>query len=67
MTLNKRIPCISVHAKLASGEMAVAGDQWPMLVYANLQYDPEDPWSGLFRNQILVYVSIISAIIGLYC
>jgi hypothetical protein len=58
-----------VRTKLASGEMAVAGDQWPMLVYANLQYDPEDPWSGLFRNQILVYVSAISAmaITGLYC
>jgi hypothetical protein len=67
MTLNKLISCISVRAKLASGEMAVAGDQWPMLVYASLQYDPEDPWSGLFRSQILVYMSIVSAIIGMYC
>lgn len=68
-TLNKLINSLhSVRAKLASGEMAVAGDQWPMLVYANLQYDPEDPWSGLFRNQILVYVSAISvmAITGLH-
>lgn len=44
-----------VRAKLASGEMAVAGDQWPLLLYANQQYDPDDPWSGLFRSQLLVY------------
>jgi len=41
--------------KLASGEMSVSGDQWPMFVYANLAYDPDDPWNGLFRNQILVW------------
>lgn len=44
-----------VRKKLASGELAVSGDQWPMLVYANQQYDPDDPWSGLFKNQILVW------------
>jgi hypothetical protein len=26
-----------------------------MFVYANLKYDPDDPWNGLFRNQILVW------------
>lgn len=36
-----------------------------MLVYANMEYDADDPWSGLFRSQLLIYVSIISAIIGL--
>jgi hypothetical protein len=36
----------------------VSGDQWPMFVYANLKYDPDDPWNGLFRNQILVWVGI---------
>lgn len=56
-----------MRAQLASGEMVVAGDQWPLVVYADLHYDPEDPWSGLFRNLILVYVCVIlaMAIIGL--
>jgi hypothetical protein len=31
-----------------------------MLVYARQEYDPEDPWSGLFRAQILVWVGTIS-------
>jgi hypothetical protein len=44
-----------IRAKLSSGEMAVSGDQWPLLVYANQEYDPEDPWEGLFRSQLLVW------------
>jgi hypothetical protein len=36
---------------------AVSGDQQPMLVYANREYGPDDPWSRLFKNQILVWVS----------
>ena len=36
--------------------MLVAGDQWPILVYAHEVYDPEDAWNGLFRGQILVWV-----------
>jgi hypothetical protein len=28
-----------------------------MLVYANREYGPDDPWSQLFKNQILVWVS----------
>jgi hypothetical protein len=51
-------PCTRTRTKLASGEMSVSGDQWPMFVYSNLAYDPDDPWNGLFRNQILVWVSI---------
>jgi hypothetical protein len=46
-----------VRAKLSNGELAVRGDQWPMLVYANQEYDPEEPWEGLFRSQLLVWVS----------
>jgi len=49
--------CFSMRAKLASGEMAVSGDQWPMLVYADQEYDPEEPWDGLFRSRLLVWVS----------
>jgi hypothetical protein len=37
--------------------MQVRGDQWPLFLYADLAYDPEDPWSGLLRSQLLITVS----------
>ncbi|KAG1846162.1 hypothetical protein C8R48DRAFT_616623 [Suillus tomentosus] len=40
---------------LKSGETAVRGDQWPMFLYAGYDYDPEDPWKGLLKSEILVY------------
>jgi hypothetical protein len=43
--------------KLRSGEMAVSGDQWPIFLYHSYNYDPEDPWNGLFRSTLLVYVT----------
>jgi hypothetical protein len=46
----------SVKAKLKSGEMSVRGDQWPLFLYADLAYDPDDPWNGLLRSQLLVAV-----------
>ena len=49
-------PYWSVRGKLSSGEMLVHGDQWPMLLFANQEYDPDDPWEGLFRSQLLVWV-----------
>ena len=45
-----------VRAKLSSGELVVCGDQWPILMYANQEYDPEDPWNGLLRSRLLVWV-----------
>jgi hypothetical protein len=48
-----------VREKLSSGEMRVRGDQWPLFLYADLAYDPEDPWNGLLRNQLLVMVRFI--------
>lgn len=39
--------------------MAVPGDHWPIFLYANYTYDPEEPWKGLFRSRLLVMVSII--------
>jgi len=35
--------------------MAVAGDQWPIFLYQGYNYDPEDPWNGLFRGSLLIY------------
>jgi hypothetical protein len=50
-----------IKEKLRSGEMAVSGDQWPLFLYRDCHYDPEDPWNGLFRSSILVFVSTIWA------
>jgi hypothetical protein len=58
IVLTPLIPWTRIRGKLVSGEMLVSGDQWPLVVYANLEYDPDDPWSGLFRNQILVWVGV---------
>ncbi|KAG1871648.1 hypothetical protein F4604DRAFT_1881094 [Suillus subluteus] len=40
---------------LKSSETAVHGDQWPMFLYARYDYDPEDPWKGLLRSEILIF------------
>ena len=45
--------------KLRSGELSVPGDQWPIFLYHNHQYDEEDPWKGLLRGEILVKVNEI--------
>ena len=34
----------------------MTGDQWPLFLYADYHYDPEDPWNGLFRSALLVCV-----------
>lgn len=44
---------------LRSGQYSVAGDQWPILLYKDEIYDPENPWAGLFRNRLLVLVYIL--------
>jgi hypothetical protein len=49
-----------VKEKLRSGEMIVSRDQWPVFLYHGYNYDPEDPWNGLFRSALLVAVSFPS-------
>lgn len=49
---------ISTKDKLRSGEIQVRGDQWPIFIYAGYAYDPEDPWNGLLRSQLLVCVRL---------
>ncbi|KAG1895210.1 uncharacterized protein F5891DRAFT_984417 [Suillus fuscotomentosus] len=39
---------------LKSGETAVRGDQWPMFLYSGYVYDPEFPWQGLLKSEILI-------------
>ncbi|KAF8835988.1 hypothetical protein BDN67DRAFT_992258 [Paxillus ammoniavirescens] len=41
-------------AKLVNSQIQVAGDQWPVMLYANYTYDPEDPWNGLLHSRLLV-------------
>ncbi|KAF8218957.1 hypothetical protein L208DRAFT_1345232, partial [Tricholoma matsutake] len=43
-----------VKAQLHSGDITVPGDQWPILLYKEHKYDPEDPWDGLLQSAILV-------------
>ncbi|KAG1739740.1 hypothetical protein EDB19DRAFT_1895445 [Suillus lakei] len=45
---------IKTKQSLKSGETAVRGDQWPIFLYAGYVYDPEDPWKGLLRSEILI-------------
>lgn len=45
-------------SKLQSGDMIVPGDQWPIFLYEEYTYDPEEPWKGLFRSQLLVQVRL---------
>ena len=46
-----------IKQQLQNGDLMVAGDHWPLLVYRDHVYDPENPWNGLFRSVILVSVS----------
>jgi len=47
-----------IKEKLRSGEMLIRSDQWPLFLYADLAYDPDDPWNRLLRNQILITVCL---------
>ncbi|KAF9232087.1 hypothetical protein BU15DRAFT_28044, partial [Melanogaster broomeanus] len=38
------------HTKLVNGQIQVARDQWPVMLYTNYTYDPEDPWNGLLHS-----------------
>jgi hypothetical protein len=36
-----------------------SGDQWPRFLYRNFEYDPDDPWEGLFRSGLLLSVRLL--------
>ena len=50
-------PISRMRTKLMNGQIQVAGDQWPVFLYANFTYDLEDPWNGLLWSGLLVLVS----------
>jgi hypothetical protein len=41
---------------LRSGELVVTGDMWPLFLYEDFKYDPENPWDGLLRSALLISV-----------
>lgn len=47
---------LRTRTKLTSGDLAVRGDQWPLLLYAEQKFDPEEPWDGLLRSELLIWV-----------
>ena len=49
--------CCSVKSKLQNGEILVTGDQWPVFLYADFTFDPEELWKGLLWSIILVSVT----------
>ncbi|KAG6919653.1 hypothetical protein DXG01_003517 [Tephrocybe rancida] len=40
--------------KLGSGEKIMAGHQWPIFIYLNNTFDPNDPWKGLHKSELLI-------------
>lgn len=37
--------------------MVVLSDQWPIFLYSDGVYDPENAWNGLLRGHLLINVS----------
>ena len=61
--LSFKNPSLRTKTKLMNGQIQVAGDQWPVFLYANYMYDAEDPWNGLLRGGLLVSVSPSATVI----
>lgn len=45
--------------ELRLGVLVPSGDQWPRFLYRNFEYDPDNPWEGLFRSGLLLSVSLL--------
>ena len=46
---------------LRDGHLKFSSDQWPIFLYANYIYNPDDPWNGLLRSTIMIFVSVYFA------
>ncbi|KAH6891551.1 hypothetical protein BKA70DRAFT_1119957, partial [Coprinopsis sp. MPI-PUGE-AT-0042] len=46
--------CDKIRNGLRSARLVPTGDQWPLLLYLDHSYNPEDPWNGLLRGPLLV-------------
>jgi hypothetical protein len=49
--------CSGYARDLGCGRLQILGDQWPLFLYEEFLYNPEDPWRGLFRSQLIISVS----------
>ncbi|TEB26762.1 hypothetical protein FA13DRAFT_1635613, partial [Coprinellus micaceus] len=47
----------SIRQQLRDKVITISGSHWPIFVYQNEKYDPEQPWKGLFRGRLLVLAS----------
>ncbi|RXW12519.1 hypothetical protein EST38_g13335 [Candolleomyces aberdarensis] len=43
-----------IKAGLRNKEITISGADWPRFLYRDEIYDPEDPWKGLLRAELLV-------------
>ncbi|KAJ3518520.1 hypothetical protein NMY22_g13631 [Coprinellus aureogranulatus] len=43
-----------IRRDLTSGQLVPSGDMWPRFLYRHYEYDPDNPWEGLFRSSLLV-------------
>ncbi|KAJ3530304.1 hypothetical protein NMY22_g8629 [Coprinellus aureogranulatus] len=50
-----------VKEQLRSKEITIAGSDWPIFLYRDEKYDAENPWKGLFRNEILGFKHIFTS------
>ncbi|KAJ2922523.1 hypothetical protein H1R20_g14572, partial [Candolleomyces eurysporus] len=39
---------------LRSGKIVTTGDQWPIFLYDALRYNPENPWEGFMKSNVMV-------------
>ncbi|TFK21027.1 hypothetical protein FA15DRAFT_682285 [Coprinopsis marcescibilis] len=44
----------TVRNGLRSGQIIPNGDQWPLFLYQNHQYNHDKPWNGLMRGHLLI-------------
>ena len=49
-----------------NGQIQVTGDQWPVFLYANYTYNPEDPWNRLLQSSLLILVSLHNSVVILF-
>jgi hypothetical protein len=53
---------------LWSGEISVCGDQWPIFLYTQYIYDPDDPWCSLLRSTCMCeWCAPFYEVHSLYC
>ncbi|KAG2097409.1 hypothetical protein BD769DRAFT_1631371 [Suillus cothurnatus] len=50
---------LQTKTNLQSDKLWICGNQWLIFLYAHYTYDPEDPWGGLLRSHLLVYMGAI--------